>query len=286
LENPKTREFRIRKIMESISSKDGAPIACWHSGAGEPLLLVHGTSGDHFAWASVLPTLECHFSVWTIDRRGRGHSGDTDSYAFERECEDIATVIDAIGSNVHVLGHSFGGLCALEAALLTPNIGRLILYEPSLSLVGSGWSAKLDARMQILLGEGNREEALLLFFRDIVKLPPREIAAIQAGSNWPGRIAAAHTIHRELRSINQYIFDFRRFCTFRIPTLILLGGESPPRRHLVAETLHRSLPDSQFAILQGQQHSAMRTAPDLFVHEVVKFLNIHGSGALDGTDRL
>lgn len=100
------------------------------------------------------------------------------------------------------------------------------------------------------------------------------------------RIAAAHTIHRELRSINQYIFDFRRFCTFRIPTLILLGGESPPRRHLVAETLHRSLPDSQFAILQGQQHSAMRTAPDLFVHEVVKFLNIHGSDALDGTDRL
>ncbi|WP_090372806.1 alpha/beta fold hydrolase [Nitrosospira sp. Nl5] len=272
--------------MESISSKDGAPIACWNSGVGEPLLLVHGTSGDHFAWASVLPALERQFSVWTIDRRGRGHSGDTDSYTLERECEDVATVIDAIGSTVHLLGHSFGGLCALEAALLTPNIGSLILYEPSISLAGSGWSVELEENMQSLLGASNREEALLLFFRDIVKTPPHEIAAMQTGSSWPGRIAAAHTIHRELCSINQYIFDFRRFRAFQVPTLILLGGESPPRRHLVAETLHRSLPDSQLAMLQGQQHSAMRTAPDLFVHEVVKFLNIHGSDALGGTDRL
>lgn len=271
--------------MESISSQDGTPIACWHSGVGEPLLLVHGTSGDHFAWASVLPALEGRFSTWTIDRRGRGHSGDTGSYAFERECEDIAAVVDAIGSTVHLLGHSFGGLCALEAALLTPNIGRLILYEPSISLVGSGWSAELGARMQTLLDEGNREEALLLFFRDIVKMPPHEIAAIQAGSNWPGRIAAAHTIHRELCSIDQYIFDSGRFRTFRVPTLILLGGESPQRRHLVAETLHRSLPDSQLVILQGQQHSATRTAPGLFVHEVIKFLNINGSDAPDGAVR-
>ncbi|HEX8874355.1 MAG TPA: hypothetical protein VF780_06965, partial [Nitrosospira sp.] len=44
--------------MELISSGDGTAIACWHSGAGEPLLLVHGTSGDHLAWAPVLPALE------------------------------------------------------------------------------------------------------------------------------------------------------------------------------------------------------------------------------------
>ncbi|MGH8763712.1 MAG: alpha/beta fold hydrolase [Nitrosospira sp.] len=271
--------------MESISSKDGAPIACWHSGVGESLLLVHGSSGDHFAWVSVLPALERRFSTWTIDRRGRGHSGDAGSYVLERECEDIAAVVDAIGGTVHLLGHSFGGLCALEAALLTPNIGRLVLYEPSISLDGSGWSAELGARMQTLLDEGSREEALLLFFRDIVKMPSHEIVAMQAGSNWPGRIAAAHTIHRELCSINRYIFDPRRFQTFRTPTLILLGGESPPRRHLIAETLHRSLPDSQLVILQGQQHSAARTAPGLFVHEVLKFLNIDGSGALDGAVR-
>ncbi|MDE2366512.1 MAG: alpha/beta fold hydrolase, partial [Betaproteobacteria bacterium] len=76
--------------MELISSGDGTLIACWHGGAGEPLLLVHGTSGDHLAWTPVLPALERQFSVWTIDRRGRGRSGDGSSYTLERECEDIA----------------------------------------------------------------------------------------------------------------------------------------------------------------------------------------------------
>jgi pimeloyl-ACP methyl ester carboxylesterase len=269
----------IGKTMELISSKDGVPIACWHSGAGEPLLLVHGTSGDHLAWTPVLPALERHFSVWTLDRRGRGHSGDANGYAFERECEDIAATIEAIGGTVHLLGHSFGGLCALEAALLTPGIGGLILYEPSVSLAGSNWSAALDANLQALLDAGKREEALLLFFRDIVKTPLHEIAALQAGSHWPARIAAAHTIHRELRSIDRYVFTPQRFRALKIPVLLLLGGESPSRRHLIAETLQQALPCSQIRILQGQQHSAMRTAPDLFVHEVVTFLNVHGGRA-------
>lgn len=284
LKNPQSKKFTIRKIMELISSKDGVPIACWHGGAGEPLLLVHGTSGDHFAWAPVLATLERHFNVWTIDRRGRGHSGDANRYALERECEDIAAVIDAIGGTVHLLGHSFGGLCALEAANLTSNIGGLVLYEPPISLAGSGWSAELDRSMQTLLDAGNREGALLLFFRDIVKTPSHEIAAMQAGLHWPERIAAAHTIHRELQSIDRYVFEPFRFHALRIPVLLLLGGESPSRRHLIAETLHQALACSAIKILPGQQHSAMRTTPDLFAHEVVKFLNVRSLRTLSGAD--
>lgn len=193
--------------MELISSGDGTPIACWHRGAGKPLLLLHGISGDHLAWTPVLPALERHFSVWTTDRRGRGRSGDGNSYALERECEDVARVIDSIGGSVRLLGHSFGGLCALEAALLTSNIDKLILYEPSISLAGSAWSEECSKTMQTLLNAGKREEALLLFFRDIVRTPTQELAALQAGPEWPGRITAAHTIHRELLSISHYVFD-------------------------------------------------------------------------------
>jgi pimeloyl-ACP methyl ester carboxylesterase len=259
--------------MELISSRDGTAIACWHGGIGEPLLLVHGTSGDHFAWEPVLDAFERHFQVWTLDRRGRGRSGDSASYALARECEDIAAVIDAIGGTVHLLGHSFGGLCALEAATLTQNVGGLILYEPPISLDGSGWPAGLAESMQALLHAGKREEVLLLFFRDIVKMSSPEITALQAESHWPGRIAAAHTIYRELQSIEHYVFEPLRFHRLHIPALLLLGGESPSRRHLIAEKLHHALPCSKIRILQGQGHGAMRTAPDLFVNEVTNFLS-------------
>ncbi|MGC8000707.1 alpha/beta fold hydrolase, partial [Salmonella enterica] len=86
---------------------------CWRQGSGPPLLLVHGTTGDHSTWGSVLAGLQQHHTVWTLDRRGRGHSGDAANYSLEHESEDIAAVIDAIGSSVNLLGHSFGGLCAL-----------------------------------------------------------------------------------------------------------------------------------------------------------------------------
>ncbi len=61
--------------MEKIISKDGTPIAYEYSGAGPPLVLVHGAA-SHTYWASTLPILRQHFSVYAVDRRGRGESGD------------------------------------------------------------------------------------------------------------------------------------------------------------------------------------------------------------------
>ncbi len=258
--------------MEFITSSDGTPIACWRHGNGAPLLLVHGTTGDRSTWTPVLAGLQQYFTVWTMDRRGRGHSGDADGYTLQRECEDVAAVVDAIGGNVNLLGHSFGGLCALEASLLTANINKLIVYEPSISLTGSGWSAALEVRLQALLDKGEREESLLLFFRDLLKTPDQELAALRLSPNWPVRIAAAHTILRELQSIDRYTFTPERFEILRNPVLLLIGGDSHPRRYATAEMLQQSLPDNRIGILSGQQHSAMRTAPELFVHHVLEFL--------------
>jgi pimeloyl-ACP methyl ester carboxylesterase len=222
-------------------------------------------------WTSVRAALERHFTVWTLDRRGRGSSGDAASYALERECEDIVAVIDAIGGTVHVLGQSFGGLCALEAALLTPHLGRLILYEPTTLLGHRNWPGVSGAHLQALLDAGHSEEALLFFLGDIVKIPPPELAAMQAEPHWPGRVAAAHTIPRELWEIHRYTFDPLRFRTLRTPTLLLVGGESLPHRLTITETLHQALSNSQIVVLQGQHHTAIRTAPDLVVQKVVTF---------------
>jgi pimeloyl-ACP methyl ester carboxylesterase len=206
---------------------------------------VHGTTGDHLTWTPVLSALERHFNVYAMDRRGRGHSGDADAYALEREWEDVAAVIDAIGDAVDVVGHSFGGTCALEATRLTANVRRLILYEPPMPFGLQYWPAEFSARMQALLDAGEQEQALLLFFRDMVKMPPHEITAAQALPTWPARVAAVYTIPRELQSLDSYIFDAGRFGSMETPTLLLLGGDSPPPMRTIAETLHASRPPSK-----------------------------------------
>ena len=55
----------------------------------------------------------------------RGRSEDGPIYAVEREIEDVVPVVDSVGELVHLLGTSYGAICALEAARLTPHIAKL-----------------------------------------------------------------------------------------------------------------------------------------------------------------
>src|SRR5918997_6374680 len=129
-----TTQARGRQV--TITSKDGTQIAYRRSGEGPPLVLVHGTAANHSRWSPVLPALEKRFTVYAMDRRGRGGSGDADGYAVHREFEDVTAVIDSIGEPVNLLGHSYGALLALEAALLTRNIRKLVLYDPGIEVAG------------------------------------------------------------------------------------------------------------------------------------------------------
>ena len=113
-----------------FASSDGIPIAAWRCGHGSPLLLVHGTGADHTRWAPVLAGLAERFTVYALDRRGRGASGDGPTWSIRQETEDLIAVLEAIGGQVDVVAHSFGAARALEAALLTDHIRRLVAYEP------------------------------------------------------------------------------------------------------------------------------------------------------------
>src|SRR5437899_9371602 len=157
--------------MNKIQSKDGTLIADWVAGAGPPLVLVHGTTADHARWVSVSPTFEEKFTLHAVDRRGRGESGDTDPYAMEREFEDIAAVINSISEPVNILGHSYGAICSLEAALLTGNIAKLILYEPPMPAGINIYTPGVPERIQRLVETGDRDGAVSTFFREIVKMP-------------------------------------------------------------------------------------------------------------------
>src|SRR5215471_2932059 len=92
------------KQMDTIRARDGVLIAYERSGQGSPLIVVHGTTADHTRWAPVLPVFEQHFTVYAIDRRGRGGSGDAEPYAIEQEFEDVMAVAGAIREPVFLLG--------------------------------------------------------------------------------------------------------------------------------------------------------------------------------------
>ena len=257
-------------MVHKVVSADGTRIACWRSGAGPPLVLVHGTAADHARWAPVLPALGERCTVIAIDRRGRGESGDAAGYEIEREFEDVAAVAEWAGPGTCVLGHSYGGVCALEAALLTASVGRLVLYEPSMGKVSP--PAELIERLEALLAAGQRDELLRVFMGEVAGVPADQIEAMRSLPAWAARMAAAHTIPRELRAEAGLRFDPSRFRDLDVPTMLLQGGESRDAFREGVAVVHAAVAGSRVVVLPGQGHIAMDTATDLFTSEVMSFL--------------
>jgi pimeloyl-ACP methyl ester carboxylesterase len=258
--------------MEKVFSLDGTPIAYDIAGAGLPLVLVHGTGGAYSRWANIRPALESHFTVYALDRRGRGESGEAAHYAIEREFEDVAAVVDSIGRPVNLLGHSLGAICALEAALLTTNLRKLALYEPPLPVEGVPiYPAGIIEHLQSLLDTGDRAAVLTTFMREVVRMPPQELELFRSSPAWPARIAAAHTLPRELLAHEAYRFRPDRFQGLRTPILLIQGGDSPDFLRAGIAKAEAALPNTEKVVLPGQQHIAMDTAPDLFAREIIRF---------------
>lgn len=218
--------------LTTVDSQDGTRIGYWTSGQGPPLVLVHGMTADHTRWAPLLPYLEPKFTVHAVDRRGRGASGDGRDYALEREFEDVAAVVDHVaassGSKVDVYGHSSGGSYSFGAATLTPNIGRLVLYEgwPSADprpMVPASFIDPLDG----MLAEGDPEGVVEALMRDVVHMSEDDLAAYRSLPAWPQRVAAAHTIPREMRTEPRTRLDPQVAAEIDVAVLMLVGEQSP-----------------------------------------------------------
>jgi pimeloyl-ACP methyl ester carboxylesterase len=257
--------------MEKVISKDGTPIAYLKQGDGPPLVLVHGTGVIAKSWMRVLPALAENFTVLAVDRRGRGGSGDTESYTIEREYEDIAAFVDSIDQPVNLMGHSSGGLYALEAALLANNVRRLLLYEPSITLPGVQKNfEEIIVAVEKLLNDGKKEEALVALYR-MRGAPISDIERMQASPDWEERVAIADTVSREIREIEHHIFDVKKFSFLQTPTRFLVGEKHLPFFIDLIQVFIETLPDCSSDILPGQKHFAMDTAPDLFVDALTRF---------------
>lgn len=261
----------MEQTLAKVRSTDGTLIAFERSGDGPPLV-VPGVMTSSRRWP-VLPALGEHFTVYAVDRRGRGDSGDAKRYAIEREFEGVAAVVDSLGREVNLLGHSFGGLCVLGATLVTTHIRRLVIYEPPPppDLGVSELPAGLIDTLQALLDAGDRVGVVTTFLREALSLSPEEVETAKEWPTFPAMLAAAHTLPRELRASESYQLDLGQFKCVQVP-ILLLGRDSPGFAKASIKGWHAALPNSEIGVLPGQQHLAHYTAPDLFVRALQTFL--------------
>jgi pimeloyl-ACP methyl ester carboxylesterase len=273
-----------------VRSPDGTPIAVFESGTAErvaevgaisgtrPLILVHGTTADHLTFRVVGPILGRRRRLHAIDRRGRGASGDGPNYSIEREFEDLAavaaTVATEAGGPVDVLGHSFGGRCALGASLLTSSIGRVVSYEGAPAPDDRPYqSAGLVGRLRGHLANDDREAILETFMSEVVGLDDAGMARFRADPIWPLRVAASPTILRELEAERSPSASLEALGVVTVPVLQVLGTASLPAFHAATAALDRRLAHGSVARIDGAAHAAHHTHPEPFVTAVEAFLD-------------
>lgn len=264
--------FAERPTPRSGGGEDGAGVEVT---AGRPgIVLVHGTTADHQTWRVLGPLLAARHPIVSIDRRGRGASGDTAPYAIGREFEDVAAVARALASTtggpVAVVGHSFGGRCALGAAGLEPSaIGWVVTYEGAVAAhVGT---ADLD-RLEALAAAGDGAALLEVFLRDVVEMTDVEWQRFRDAPVWPDRVAAAPTIVREVRAGGGEAAAWAGYADVRQPVLQLLGSESPPYFRAGAEALGARLADGRVVVIEGARHSAHHTHAEAMRAAIEAFL--------------
>jgi len=260
----------------SVYSADGTRIAFRRLGSGPAVVFVHGSVSTHTDWMPVARLLADGFTCFAMDRRGRAKSGEgPETYSIEREYEDIEAVLAAAktetGSEAILVGHSYGAVCALGVAMRHP-VPRLVVYEPPLPAGGPIAGENLPPYARAI-AEGDLDKALEFGLAAYPHMPAAEIAALRASRGWPRLRVLAKSWIRELEEMDAQNPDLTHYRAINCPTLLLVGSISPEHPMLdAARALARVLPDVRVEWLPGQNHVAMRVAPEMVARLIREFL--------------
>jgi len=168
-------------------------------------------------------------------------------------------VVEAFSGPVHLLGHSYGAILALEAAVSTNNLRTLTLFEPP---VGWGGLTPLLTRIDVLLDESDREAATALIMREIAGVPGDALAELRAVPEaWQPMVACAHTFTREARSVAAFSFDAARYTNLSVPTVLLAGAESPANFGIGIGLVWEAIAGARLVTMPGVDHKAITKGP-------------------------
>lgn len=124
------------------------------TGQGTPLLLIHGLGASSDYWDLMLPSLTTQHRVIMVDVRGHGRSDKpAGAYSVPLFAKDVAALCDRLGlKNLHVLGHSMGGMIAFQLVVDRPELVRsLIILNSGPDMVPRKLSMFLALKLRLFL---------------------------------------------------------------------------------------------------------------------------------------
>jgi pimeloyl-ACP methyl ester carboxylesterase len=124
---------RSRERTETLVV-DGRTFTYQDVGAGPTVILAHGDGASHREWAPVVAALRNRYRVLTPQLLGYGRSEPSPLNQPFHPWSDLGALLalaNSASEAAHLVGHSYGGALALEAArALTARVESLTLIDP------------------------------------------------------------------------------------------------------------------------------------------------------------
>jgi pimeloyl-ACP methyl ester carboxylesterase len=236
-------------------------LAYTDTGAGPPVVLLHGLTCNSDYWLRVVPLLDGP-RVIALDFGGHGLSEHRDSYAYVDYESDLLWLLDKVGlDGIAVAGHSLGGYVALLAASRTDRIASVLAID-----VKSDWTdadAELAERSRDATQRVEPERAALVD-RLSRTLPPvssdelellaqHSLETVEGGwrFRWDRRVLAAEPV-------DPFVF----LPDVRCRAEVMAGADSDVMPPQAARAFADAIPGATLELLDGIGHHVELEAPD------------------------
>ncbi len=270
----------------SVLSKDGTRVSYLSIGVGPSVLVLPGVLSMATDYAAFAQALAEHFTVHTIERRGRGESGPQgDDYSIVKECEDVLALQSETGA-AFTVGHSYGGLIALEVARNNTTFNKIAVYEPGVSIDGSmpiDWIPSYEKK----LAENKDLDALIAFTLadappPLSRTPPwlMKLMMPLVFIRFPESRQMLGLLHQNLREwkeIARLDSSYENYREITAGVLLMFGGKSKSkavnlaRERLAAILLHSETKEfpalDHFGIERTAPREVAKAVSDYFIKE-------------------
>lgn len=263
---------------------EGVTIAYRVDGHGPPVILIHAAGLADFFAPLHDSRLQCHAQLISYHRAGYGLSGAAPAgLGIPQQAEHCGSLLQHLGvERAHVVGHSSGGLIAIEFAMRFPEqVATLSLLEPSLRVHSS---ADLVTRvMQPAFAAylaGDKAAAIDAFLAGVggPDYPALVELTLPRGARRQAAVDADTVFVVEAPSVGRWDFEPRMLSDVRIPVLSVLGERSD-EVSLVSREAHELLlalvPDIEGYVLPRATHFLQLQNPNDLADRLIDFFGRH-----------
>ncbi|HQU26434.1 MAG TPA: alpha/beta hydrolase [Acidimicrobiales bacterium] len=241
------------------------------AGAGRPVVLLHGLTGDGATWGPVARDLAGAADVVAPDARGHGRSSAPErGYRYDDHARDVEALVRGLGLDRPVLvGHSMGGVtAALVARRARVALSGVVLIDPTFlsparqrEVDAGDVVARHAASLRLTDDEGLADARA----RHPARAP--EIAELQ----WRARRATRRGTFDVLVPPAPDYRELARALT--VPSLLVVGDDGPVVEAVVLDELRRLRPELRVETVAGAGHGVPFDQPDSLAALVRGFLS-------------